>query len=389
MNNKEAQYLIEIIKNVLNNKKTEYKEDIDYVKLYRLAAFHTLLTFLYVGLKDCTIPGISVRLQKEYNVAIYKAASQEAEKEIIITKLEENKIKHMPLKGSILKYLYPSIDLRTMCDFDCLFDASKAKEVKKIMIDLGYEVEHFNRGNHDVYMKKPFMNVEMHRELMNDAFKISKYYKTIWNNVIKLDNKEYEYKMSNEDFYIFMICHLAKHFTEGGAGIRNFIDVYLFTNEYKELNFDYINTELDKLGLTKFSNMSIELSQVWFGDKESNELIDSFSDNIINSGTYGTIQNQSAVKMIINDDGINNLEESKSKYMLKRLFPSFENMKRRNPILKKIPILLPWFYFTRLLKGLFHIKDSKVQMDSINNVSLEQAKKINDLHKELEVKDKL
>ena len=56
------------------------------------------------------------------------------------------------------------------------------------------------------------------------------------------------------------------------------------------------------------------------------------------------------------------------KYILKRLFPPYSSMKRRNPVLKKIPILLPWFYFTRLLKGLFHIKTYKKQYNNVKNI---------------------
>ena len=119
MVNKECNYLIYIIRSVLNNQEVKYQEDIDYKKLYNLAKMHTLLVFLYYGLKKYNIPTLSKILEDYYKNNIYKTAMQDAEREIIVAELEKNHIKYMPLKGSIIKYLYPSIDLRTMCDFDC------------------------------------------------------------------------------------------------------------------------------------------------------------------------------------------------------------------------------------------------------------------------------
>ena len=71
------------------------------------------------------------------------------------------------------------------------------------------------------------------------------------------------------------------------------------------------------------------------------------------------------------------------------MFPPFKVMKYRNPILKKIPVLLPWFYFTRLLKGMFNFKKSKAIMNSINNTSQDKNNEIKELHDKLGVKNKL
>ena len=93
MNNLECNYLIELIRNVLNNEKTEYREDVDYKKLFNIAKMHTLVIYLYYGLKDYDIPVLSDLLKKAYSENIYKTAVQEAEKENIINELEKNGIK--------------------------------------------------------------------------------------------------------------------------------------------------------------------------------------------------------------------------------------------------------------------------------------------------------
>lgn len=392
---KELNYFIQIIKCVLHNQSVPIRNDISYNKLFKFAKSHSLESFLYYGLikneffsKEENYEFCKIVTQS-YKDLILKTAVQSAEIEEIIKSLEKNNINHMPLKGYIMKNLYPHYELRTMADFDCLFSKKEAKKVKNIMQSLGYEVEHFNKGNHDVYFKKPFMNVEMHRELVNDSYKISKYYKNIWQNLNLVSGSKYQYEMSKEDFFIFMIVHSAKHFTNGGTGVRSFIDIYLYINAYPNMNWTYINIELNNMGLLKFSETSIALSNYWFGDGEITVLLNDFQNSIFTSGVYGTIQNSVTINMFMNEKAINNLENSKIKYVIRRIFPSFQFMKGRNTILNKMPILLPWFYFTRLLDGLFHMKRSKLEMHNVNVVTKEECDKLSNLHEDLNVKGKI
>lgn len=393
--NDEYFYLIKIIKSVLNNEELTLENEIDYIKLYSIAKHHSVENFLYYGLlknpnfNKEKYSEFVMRVERTFKESLFKVAVQGAEIEELEKAFEQNKIKYMPLKGVIMRHLYPHIDLRSMADFDCYFDKKEAKHLKKIMISLGYSVELYNKGNHDIYYKKPYMNVEMHRELINDAYKISKYYKNIDDKLIKVQNREYEYQMTNEDFLIFLIAHNAKHFALGGTGIRSFIDLYLFTKHYQELDFDYIYKELDKLSLKQFAKASIELTNYWFKDCEETILINNFEECVFTSGTYGTKANNATINMFMTEEARGNLEKSKIKYIIKRLFPSIEWMNERNPITKKVPILLPWFYFTRLLKGLFHIKSTRKEMKDIENISDENIKKLESLHDDLDVKGKI
>lgn len=393
--NNEYIYLISIIKSVLTNTPFTHFLDVSYSKLFTIAKVHNVENFLYYGLiknpsfDNSKYEEFSTRVTMAFKESLFKVATQGAEIEDLMKTFESEHIKFMPLKGAVIKNLYPHIDLRSMADFDCYFDKTQAKLIKKIMINLGYTVEMFNKGNHDVYYKKPYMNVEMHRELMNECYKISKYYKNINKKLILKEGSHYEYQMTKEDFFIYMIAHSAKHFAYGGTGIRTFIDVYLFIHNYESLNYEYIYQELDLMGLSKYAKASIDLSNYWFGNNEETILINNFEECVFNSGTYGTLKHSASIAIFMNEDAINNLEKSKSKYILKRLFPSKETMNIRNPITKKMPILLPWFYFTRLLKGIFHIKKTKEEVKDVNNISKENVEKLKNLHEDLNVKGKI
>ena len=70
------------------------------------------------------------------------------------------------------------------------------------------------------------------------------------------------------------------------------------------------------------------------------ETLDNFAKTIYESGIYGSFDQAVLKRICFQENGINNLEESKFKYLFKRAFPSFEHMKTVFPVLRKVPILL-------------------------------------------------
>jgi hypothetical protein len=67
------------------------------------------------------------------------------------------------------------------------------------------------------------------------------YYDDIWTKVSKREGYNYSYCLSDEDFYIYMIYHCAKHFKSGGLGIRMLMDVYVYLNSHQNLDREYID----------------------------------------------------------------------------------------------------------------------------------------------------
>lgn len=80
--------------------------------------------------------------------------------------MDAEHIWYMPLKGAILKDLYPRQEMRQMADNNILFDTSCEAAVKDYFVKEGYEVISYAKGNHDVYEKEPVYNFEMHMEIM-------------------------------------------------------------------------------------------------------------------------------------------------------------------------------------------------------------------------------
>ncbi|MDD2235026.1 MAG: nucleotidyltransferase family protein, partial [Desulfitobacteriaceae bacterium] len=96
-------------------------------------------------------------------------------------------------------------------------------------------------GNHDIYYKKPFLNIEMHRRLISVESPYSDYLNKTWYRAKLKDSCKYTYELSLEDFYIYLLIHLSKHYAGGGTGIRSFLDIWLYHRRYaKEMNWNYL-----------------------------------------------------------------------------------------------------------------------------------------------------
>lgn len=377
---------IQIIIDYINKKESFDKtNDLDINYLIKLCKNHSMLPLLYVSLKHYCIeltPEQEAYLSKQYKNSVFIEAVQESEKKLIVDTLCENNIKCMPLKGSILKYLYPSPELRTMSDIDILFDDSKSKEVNKVLTELGYKCNK-SGGTDDEYSKPPFLNIEMHRIMVDGNFEqIADYYSNIWEVIKPVKDGSFVYEMSLEDFYVHMVAHVARHYAVGGIGIRFVFDEWIYLKHYENvLNFDYINSEFEKLNLLKFAENFKNMTLKWFNGLETTPLEEDMSKYIFDSGTHGNIVHEQSVKVLLGKEGTKNFKSSKFLYVWKMIFPSFKYMKARNHILKKFPILLPYFYVERLFVAVFKKKKLAVQsIKGLDQYNADRAKEIRDLH---------
>ena len=131
---------------------TDQINELNLDHLFKTAQKHMLASMIGLVLKNM---GISTTQFKD---AIASAQRQAVilnnDLKIISSALEAAGIWYMPLKGAVLKDVYPRFAMREMCDYDVLFDALYTKEVRKIMIDLGFQVKSYGESNDDVRIEE-------------------------------------------------------------------------------------------------------------------------------------------------------------------------------------------------------------------------------------------
>ena len=346
------------------------REDVDDKKLsffIKLSKHHSLRAFLYVALTSLDVKAnkdILNKLEEYYLFNIRKAILFENEREKLYQYLNDNKIAFLPLKGILLKDYYDDANTREFADNDILFDDAKSELVKKFFKNNGYQVELYKKSNHDVYLKKPVLNFEMHRALFGetgDNEKIVAYFK---NYLTKAPVKEgYQHELSPEDFYIYFTAHSYKHFHHSGCGIRTLIDYYVYLKN-TQLDFNYINQELAKLDLLDFSNNIKELAIKVFDNKPLNKEEEEMLLYIASSGTYGTMEHSVA-------KGVK--EKGKFGYFMARVFPPYRFYKNTYPWAYKCPILIPFAWLARFFRIIFkNPKRAKSELKTIRNYKEEE-----------------
>ena len=225
----------------------------DLEKLYRLAKFHTVRAAVCIALEKAGVH--EPHFHESYKKAIRKNIYLDMERTAIISAFEEKGIWYMPLKGSILKDLYPENGMRQMSDNDMLFDSAKQQEVMDIMLEKGYTAEVVGKSNHDVYQKPPVLNFELHTALFGEqhAEPLYKYYADTKRLLIKDEGNNYGYHFSDEDFYVYMTAHEWKHYNGSGTGIRSLSDCYFYCKiKGDNLNRNYITEQCRQLEITDF-----------------------------------------------------------------------------------------------------------------------------------------
>ena len=304
--------------------------------------------------------------------AIRKSIMLDAERQQILAELEKNHIWYMPLKGSVLKYLYPKEGMREMSDNDILFDAKYQKKVRSLFELRGYDVISYGKYNEDVYQKRPVYNFEMHTSLFPDLSypQFALFDKAVQDRMVTDVDTVYGRHLNNEDSYIYLIAHTYKHHSASGTGLRSLVDLYLMHKNYGEsLDWKYVMQYLHQMGIDAFEEKCLNLAKHLLDKPEPVDILSLPIDEkdllmtLCLSGTYGTIENQ--IKNNFNiycDEKEASGEEARIIYYFRRLFPNRNWCKMRYPFFYRYPVLLPFLWIYRVFKVLV-FERKKVQYE--------------------------
>lgn len=344
-----AKDLIYLVSCAVNNEKPDAQAvaAMDMDSLYKTAVEHCLVVAASYAIESVT------KLPPDFFQAKYQAIRRlslfDIERKKITAKLEENGIWYLPLKGAVIKSDYPKTVMREMSDNDILFDRERADDVKRIMVDMGYLCTRYGTANEDIYHKRPFVIFEMHRTLFSEFRhpELYAHYANIKSRLVSDEGKRFGYHMTDEDFYAYIVCHLYKHYIQGGTGLRSLLDIYIFNRAHRDkLDPKALAAELKRQNLTDFEKTVRELAQKVFTRQQLNEAEEKELEYFISSDCFGTDDNKLAHKLG-NDDS----KTAKRAYVRSRIFLSDAVLQESHPVVYRHKILYPFFVTGRIVKA--------------------------------------
>lgn len=363
-----------IVINVLRSRLTgcEYSlpDNVDYEKLYKFCEMHKVTSLVAGDVVKCESipPEIKALFQKQLFRCAARHTAQEKEMHGLTDMFTENNIKHCFLKGTKVSRYYPEPELRFMLDMDIYIEPEKFEQAKELMLQRGYGVISVESDKDIALSKKPFLNIDLHKELKYDYDKGYDYYKSAFSRLTDVDGTT-AMNMANEDFYVYILSHTAHHFETAGTGIRSIVDHYCIRKGLlPQCDSAVLEKGLEDTGLKIFNDRMNSLCDYWFEGSQADESVQAMAQYIFLSGVYGTQTNT-----YMSGIGRGEYSDDKSAYFIKRLFPPYKSMSARYPVLKKVPFLLPLFWLIRIISAVFGKEDFKKEVKNVASTSNDEV----------------
>lgn len=310
----------EILNTVKSSSDAEYRELYSFAKRQQLEHFVDYAVF-------CNDRTQAV----DFYTSVSTTTQQATAAREISEALSRAKIRHILLKGTVIRSLYPEKWMRNSCDIDVLVHEEELNRASDVLTSLGFE----RRGEktvHDISFFKDFIHIELHYRLIEDyrMAGAAAVLENLWENAVRAGEDEYALLMPDDYFYLYHIAHMAKHFGDGGCGIRPVLDTWILNHRCE---FDKSAREeiIKRAKLEVFDNAMHRLSEYWFagGSGEGLEFIEEY---IFSGGAYGNLDQKREVRKS---------KKGRLGYICMRAFMGYKPLRTKYPVLVKHPYLFP------------------------------------------------
>lgn len=390
--NEESTYLLKALKSYIQNANPGAFNG-DWHKLIRLAKIHSvmgILGFMVMSYPDESNSQVADFMKKQCLRTITLISQRSESMKQLIVKMNSKKIDHLLFKGYIIKDYYPVPELRTFGDIDFLIRCEDRQKSDELMMQQGFErktdwepVFSYQRANEYYEIHTDVMEVDV-----SDKANYKDYFKQIWEHAHLTDGHTYE--LSPEFHFLYLLTHIAKHISGSGAGIRMYMDIAVFIQHFgNELDWKYIQAELEKLAFSDFANMVLTVVNVYFGvdlpiilNEIDAQVIEDFMEFTMSGGTFGFVGRDSGLISLKKQER-NKESVSRVSAFANRLFPSAASIESRYTYLQGRHWLLPVAWVHRFIRTKdtwgSHAKEAK----SIMNTDTEEVLKLKRIYKEI------
>lgn len=358
--------LFEIINLEINNElknpdKINQLLNFEKYKFFRLIKEEKALHYLGLAVSKFGVH-LTSKLDKVAVNAYEEAKLRYIRSEEAMKKVSElfsrNGIKHAFLKGAELRKLYPEPFYRMSNDLDVLVSKEDFKMARKLITGvLGGKYYASTPHDDSFIIDSLLIMLELHHSISTDLPKDLKY---LLDNTLENANKVNmnQYVLNNTDMMLINLSHAAKHINNGNFWLNMLIDTY-YLNKLEYDKSKIMDARLNKFHqtLNRLISCAGAYDKVSKEDRELLKFLCLSSDDFhlaLEKGRY----------------------HSKFSYIMHRIFAPYRALTPRHPLLKKVPILLPFYEIARWVAMPFRhsLKDYK---DEVNEFEKKNQDDIN------------
>lgn len=346
----EKRFFLSVLADHLNRRKTPAPEgSLDWNAVLTLAEQHEVRGMVYHQCQAFLPELYRARFSQLYAAELYYYQNRLALFRDISSALTAANIPFFTVKGLDAAALYPLPALRTMGDCDIVVRPEDKERAHAVFLSLDFENE--IKLDHEWTYFRQGLEFELHDHLLYDELGNTDSSRVFCERAWEHVKKEQDAFVLDWSFhYIFLLLHLHKHLIHSGVGFRQFMDLYVVA-QTKSLNWSWMNSELEAMGLLDFSNRCSELTAAWFGGREMTERDRHCLDWVFGNGIFGfhDESNRENRRVDVMIKANRPLLISRLRQLRLSVFPTYENMRyvEYYSALDGRPWLLPAFWIYR------------------------------------------
>ncbi len=363
-----------MIKSAITGLPCPIPEGVPLLDVQKLMLQQRILAMGYIGAINTGYPPENkgmLYLLDQYCGAVLHSERQMAQIARISQAFDQNGIDYMPVKGAIMKAIYPNPELRTMSDADILIREEQYPQIAPIMAELGFQET--GESDHEHIWIHEHLKVELHKRLIptynTDLYS---YFGEGW-DLAKTCNGHC-WAMSQEDAFIYNFIHFAKHYRDGDVNCRFVIDLWVHRRHCPELDMQYIRRQMEKMKMEVFYDNIMHLLDVWFQDAPWDEKTQRITQVLFNTDAQDLKEVHTIAQNARVAQQAGSTKRLKRTQFWNRVFPSREHMDWSYPKWKKTPLPIAWMlrWGDLLINRRDVIKNRQEEMDSVTEQALTQ-----------------
>ena len=321
--------------------------DQEFAAIYRLAKAHNLTSMAGDFMSRHGV--MNKVILRDMSYAQQKVEAMDRVFAEITKALSEAGIPFLPLKGIVIRKLYPRPWMRLSGDIDILIHPEDRPRVIEALSQIpGMQFkpsvgeDHFTSADGITIDVSTILHgpsaIDDHGALMAD----------IWDHASPSAETPALYTLSDAMLYTHAVNHMARHLKTGGCGINHLMDLWVLNHRIpvdaekksarlaliKEKHLERIAEELEKI------------SEKWFSAAET-PVDTELEEYILSGAAHGTQKARVSV---------NRRDLSKARYMLNRFFVPYDYLKILFPQIEGKRWLTPFY---EVYRWIYHAKNGR------------------------------